>query len=613
MPLRLAAALFCLLLCVRAAADDTDPALVVDYYIQHFVVETDGSYVLTVEHAKTIAARGAVQEHSQYYIGYNRALDELGAIDAYTRKPDGRRVPLLPEHIKDQQETASSEAPMFQDTRLRILIFPEVEIGDRLVVRYVLRRHTPLFPGHFEDLSSSQFYANPQFHLIYDMPVSMPLHADAAGFTRIDAPSPAGRRRYHWHYQNGPNARIETDSVSYLDYGKRLAVSTFDGYAAFAGAYAARAADKAHATPAIAALAQSVTAALAPRRAKALALSDWVRRHIRYVGVYVGAGGVVPHAAATVLANRYGDCKDHATLLQALLGAAGIASTPVLVNSGNVYRLPDAPTMGIFNHVIVYVPELALYLDSTAASVAAGYLPLSVMDKPALLVGSGTLARTPSHQSERNRSIAWFDVRADGASRFSVVRITEGALAEPYRQAVRETRQSERALLVQQVLQGLGQQGSGVFDPGKLDDGSDEYSMRIDGSSEHFASLPGPVGLPTTFSFWGGLSDTVAALGQEQRRTQDYVCPGFDAEEETGFTFPQGVDIIALPKGLELRDANFTYRAQYLRRGNTVTVTRRARFSNDAMVCSARDHQRMRPLVERMLRDLRAQIIVGTR
>lgn len=611
---RIAVALCCLwLVCPRAHADDTDPSLVVDYYIQHFVVETDGSYVLTVEHAKTIAQQRAVQDHGQYYIGYNRSLDELVAIDAYTRKPDGRRVPLQPDQIKDQQEAASAEAPMFQDTRLRVLVFPEVEAGDQLVVRYVLRRHTPLFPGHFEDLSASQFYANPQFHLIYDLPATRPLHADAAGFEPVSSPSPPGRRRYHWHYRNGANARIETDSVSYLDYGKRLAVSTFDSYGAFASAYAARAADQARVAPAIAAMAATITAGLREPRARALALSDWVRRHIRYVGVYVGPGGVVPHAAATVLANRYGDCKDHAVLLEALLAAAGIGSTAVLVNNGNAYRLPDVPTMGIFNHVITYVPSLDLYLDSTAASVAAGYLPASVMDKLALLIGSGTLARTPSRQSERNRSIAWFDVHPDGASTFRLARITEGALAEPYRQAVRETRQSERALLVQQMLQGLGQQGRGVFDPGKVDGAGDEYSMRIEGSSDHFASLPGPVGVPTTFPFWGGLSETVAALGQEPRRTQDYMCPAFDAEEETGFAFPRGVAVIALPKELHLKDANFTYHAQYLRRGATVTVRRRVSFRHDGIVCSAREHQRMQPLLERMLRDLRAQIIVQTR
>ncbi len=95
MPLRIFA-LLCCLICLshRAAADDTDPSLVIDRYVQHFVVATDGGYRLTVEHAKTIAQQRAVQEHSQYYIGYNRSLDEVESIDAHTRKPDGRLVPV---------------------------------------------------------------------------------------------------------------------------------------------------------------------------------------------------------------------------------------------------------------------------------------------------------------------------------------------------------------------------------------------------------------------------------------------------------------------------------------------------------------------------------------
>ncbi|HEY0064879.1 MAG TPA: DUF3857 domain-containing protein [Telluria sp.] len=609
--------LFCLL-CLLAAgaparADDTDPSLVIDHYIQHFTVETDGSYRLRVTHAKTIAARSAVQAHSQYYIGYNRTLDELVALEAYTRKPDGRRVVVGAEHIKDQQEAASAEAPLFQDTRLRVIVFPDVETGDQLVVSYVLQRHTALFPGHFEDLSASQHYANPQFHLIYDMPDNMPLYADAVGFRTLDTPAPAGRKRYHWHYQDGGHQRPEAESVSALDDGARLAVSTFDSYASFARAYAERAGARAAPAPAIADLAARLTAGLATPRARALALADWVRREIRYVAVYVGAGGVVPHAAASVLANRYGDCKDHAVLLEALLRAAGIDSTAVLINNGNSYRLPDVPTLGILNHVINYLPALDLFLDSTAASVAAGYLPATLMDKPALLTDTAVLKRTPAQQHERNRSIAWFRLQRDGASSFSVARIAEGALAEPYRHAVRETAPAERAQLVQQLLNGFGQQGHGRFDPGKVDGQGDEYSMRMEGSSAHFASLPGPVGLASTFDFWGGLGETVLALGQEARRTQDYVCPAIDAEEETGFSFPPGVRVLAVPRALDLDDGYFRYRARYTRRANTVTVTRSVRFRHAGMVCSAREHARMLPTLERMMRDLRAQIIIQGR
>jgi transglutaminase-like putative cysteine protease len=611
MSLRLAATLCWLLMCNPAMADDTDPSLVIDKYVQHYVVDTDGSYALTVDHIKRIVLPRAVQAHSQYYISYNRTLDEVGQIEAHTRKPDGRRVPVLPEHILDQQEAASSDAPMFQDTRLKIVVFPEVEVGDQLVVHYTQRRLTPLFPGQFEDLTSSEFYDNQQFHLIYDMPATMALHVDAVGFETVPISSAPGRKRYQWHYISGPNQRIEPESVSYLDYGKRLAVSTFPDYTAFARAYTDRAADKSAPSAAITALAARLTAGLANQRERALALSDWVRRHIRYVAVYVGPGGVVPHSAATVLANRYGDCKDHAVLLEALLRAAGIASSAALVNNDNAYRLPRVPTLGIFNHVITYVPSLALFLDSTSESIEAGYLPSSVMDKPVLLAASGTLARTPAGQLNRHSTVTWFGLHGDGSCDFKVAKSTEGAIAEPYRQAVRDTKQADRELFVQHMLQGLGQKGKGEFDAGQVDAGGARYRMRMTGSSDNFASLPGPTGLATTYNFWGGLGETLMAFGQEKERTQDFICPAIDADDETELALPTGASIIALPKSLTLEEPLLRYRAQYLQHGNAVIIKRSVTFGKQAMVCSAADYRRLQPLLERVMRDLKSQVIVS--
>ena len=610
---RFLATLCCLLaiaLPAPAADTGTDPSLVIEKYIQHFVVNRDGSYTLTVDNVKRIMEPRAVQAHGQYYISYNKTLDEVDAVTAYTEKPDGRRVPVQADQIKDQQESASTDAPMFQDTRLKVVVFPDVAVGDRLVVRYVVRRVTPLFPSHFEDLSSSQFFENRQFQLIYDMPEAMPLHADAVGFRALAADSPPGRKRYQWQYVGGENARIEAESVSYLDYGKRLAVSTFADYAEFARAYGARAREQAAANAAISALAKSVTQDLSTPRSKALALADWVRVNIRYVGVYIGAGGVVPHAAGTVLENRYGDCKDHAALLEALLAAVGIDSTAALINNGNAYRLPSVPTLGIFNHVITYVPGLDLYLDSTAESIAAGYLPSADLGKPALLTASGTMARTPSAQVEKSRTVTWFSVRRDGRSSFSVEKTSAGAIAEPFRQAVRDTKQSDRDMFVQRMLQGLGQRGGGVFDPGKLDGAGDEYRMGFRGMSDNFIDLPGPTGLATTFNFWGGLGDTVFTFGQEKERQQDFACPAIDSEDVTGFEFPKSVRIIALPRPVSMRDGHFSYQANYERKGNTVVVSRKLRFQHEGMVCTPAEYQRMQPLVDRMIRDLKSQIIV---
>jgi transglutaminase-like putative cysteine protease len=612
----LAAILLFSFLCGAARARDTgtDPALVIERYAQAYVVNRDGSYTLTVDDARRIAQASAVASHSQYYIGYNRSLDSIVALDAYTEKPDGRRVPVGPDQIKDQQEAASADAPMFQDTRVRVVVFPDVAAGDRLVLRYVLTRSAALFPGQFEDLSSSQFFLNPAFTLSYDLPDDMPLYFDAVGFEPLEpadgATSAPGRRRYAWHYVAGENARIEADAVSYLDYGKRLAVSTFADYAAFARAFDARAADKAAGNPAIAALAAQLTGGLLEPRAKAVALANWVRRNIRYVGVYVGPGGVVPHAAASVLENRYGDCKDHAVLLEALLAAAGIDSSAALINNGNAYRLPRTPTLGIFNHLITYIPSLELYLDSTAESVAAGYLPNQELGKPVLLIKSGRLARTPAQQNERSRHAIAFHIGKSGNGLFRVAKTSAGATAEPYRQALRDTGQAERDLLVGRMLEGFGQKGYGVLEAGQLDGAGDEYQMVFAGISENFANLPGPTGVGTAYDFWGGMVEAVSALTQETTRSQDFICRAVDSEDDTGFDFAPGVRILALPSTVTLRAAGLSYSARYARRGNLVTVRRALRFTPAGAPCTPEQFRRIQPLLERIARDLKSQIIV---
>ncbi len=609
--LRCVASLCCALAGWAQAHDTgTDPSMVVEKFVQSFVVNDDGSFSVTIDSVKTIALARAVQTHGQYYISYNTTLEQVDGIEAHTLKPDGRRIAVLPEQIKDQQELASAEAPMFQDTRVKIVVFPDVAVGDQLAVHYVVKRATALFPGQFEDLTSSHFFQTRQFELIYDLPEGMPLYADAAGFVALPIDAAPGRKRYRWQYVGGENARIELDSVSYLDYGKRLAVSTFADYPAFARAYAARANPMAQPGAAVSALARQLTAPLGTPRAKALALSEWVRRHIRYVGVYIGPGGVVPHAAETVLENRYGDCKDHVALLEALLTAAGIDSSAALINAGNAYRLPRIPTLGIFNHVITYIPSLDLYLDSTAESVAAGYLPNSDLGKPVLLINSGTLARTPYAQSDKNRNIALFGVKRSGASSFSVAKQTSGAIAEPYRQAVRDTKPADRELFVQRMLQSFGQKGSGVFDPGRLDSSDDDYVMLFAGSSENFVNLPGPTGVGTVFNFWGGLADTVYALVQERERSQDFMCPALDHEDVTGLEFPPGVRILALPKPLVLRDPNLRYSSSYRRKGNSVTVQRSVRFRHEGMVCTPAEYKRFAPLIDRIIRDLKSQVVV---
>src|SRR5204863_9985828 len=88
---------------------------------------------------------------------------------------------------------------------------------------------------------------------------------------------------------------------------------------------------------------------------KIQALYEFVAKNFRYVSLSLGQGRYQPHAAADVMANQYGDCKDKHTLLSSMLVAAGLRAYPALMNSGRKIDA-DVPSPGQFDHVITAVP-----------------------------------------------------------------------------------------------------------------------------------------------------------------------------------------------------------------------------------------------------------------
>jgi len=81
-----------------------------------------------------------------------------------------------------------------------------------------------------------------------------------------------------------------------------------------------------------------------------------VEKNVRYAGVEVGESSIIPRPPHTVLGNKYGDCKDKATLLVAMLRQAGIAAHVALLRAGVDFDVhPELPGMGRFNHAIVRV------------------------------------------------------------------------------------------------------------------------------------------------------------------------------------------------------------------------------------------------------------------
>lgn len=130
-------------------------------------------------------------------------------------------------------------------------------------------------------------------------------------------------------------------------------------------------------------------------------------RQVRYTGVQFGDAGIVPRTPAETLSRRFGDCKDKAVLLTALLRREGIPAYVALLSAGfGPDAEPELPGLGLFNHAIVYVPGASpLWIDATDPYAPLGSLPLADTGRWALVASPNTrgLVRTPDAESHHHR------------------------------------------------------------------------------------------------------------------------------------------------------------------------------------------------------------------
>lgn len=605
------AALTLACLAARASEDATDRSLVREKELQNFTINADGSYVELTERVILVNEERAAAGAAQQTIGYNGASSRLEVVSAHTLKADGSRLAVDAANIKDQQSDGSINAPQHLDWRVKTIIFPHVAAGDRLVFTTRLTRHTALFANQFSDLTAPGSEAVQQLTLVYDLPAAMPLTFDSRGF-RASAPVAAGKRmRYRFDYEVVPLPRAEANAVSPLDERARVFVTTFASYAALARAYEAASAPAGARTPAIVQQAAAIIGGERDEFAMAIALAYWVRDNIRPLDVSLGAANhLAPNSADTVLANRYGDARDQVALLRAMLGVAGIDSSAALIDAGSAYKLPSVPSVTLQDHVITYIPSLDLYLDTTARGIAPGYLPAALLDKPVLLTASGMLGRTPSTQRDEVAINSDFVVAADGSADFIDITVFSGEGAEWWRSSNRGADPTYRANLVENILRDLGQSGRGDYDVGDTDGTADRYQIRYSGRSDNLAALPGPIGINAASGLRRSLAGLVAGYASEATREQSFVCPSYQVDEQARYLFDRAIRIIAVPMPLFLHDDMFDYSATYERQDNVVWVRRRLMFHHPGRVCSVADFKRMQPVVARMQRDLRSQLII---
>jgi transglutaminase-like putative cysteine protease len=596
-------------------ADRADPPpATLESDVHLFVIQKDGSVEEHDDSTMRANTTAGVDDVAQRYVWFNKDIETITALSAQTIDPDGTAHAVGAANIRDVQEPRSAGAPTFEDGVLRTVIFPGVQPGSRVRLVFAKRRASALQAGTFSYFAEPAGEPVELQRLVFDVPADLPLYADARGYTALAPVTANGRTRYVFEYRHGAYAPLEPGAVARVNWGARLMVTTVPDYAAFAARYREAAADPTATDPSIAAFARALTAGLTDPREKAARIYDWMRLNIRYVALFLGETEAAPHHAVDILRDRYGDCKDHVALFTALLAAVGIRAEAALLNLGPVYTLPSVPGYGVdaINHVIAWLPDLGLFADTTSGGVAFGDLPWGVMDRPALLVDDGTLARTPATQARGRTARLEIDVGPDGDAAYRYLVEDSGAGAEPERNTFRRATHQAQQQIAAQRLRLSGLAGTAQISTSPVDATGGPFTATTTGALDHFVWADGTTALPALSSLSGGIATQLDYWLAVQRRTQPWACLGGDYEEHAQIVLPAFARVTDLPRDTTAHAAQLDYASHYVfdPGSRTVQITRRLSAHFGRQMCTPEDFAQMRDALVRMQRDTHAQIVV---
>jgi len=307
-----------------------------------------------VRTVKRINTLEGAEEAAQVQVEYDPEWQSFKVHRAQIRR-GGRIVDALASaEFRTLTREAGLERKILDGSKEAVLVLHDVRAGDVVDVAWSLTGVMPQLAGHFAE----QIYLGRQEPLErLRVRILVPARRHLTLSLRNGAPQPAmseraGEREYLWDLKNPAPVLLEADTPPWF---MPYPVAELTDFASW-GEVARWAMSL---MPSQLPLSRPVEKVIEPWRAlpeeqRADAAVRFVREEIRYFGLENGIHAHRAHPPTTVLARRFGDCKDKALLLVTFLRALGVKAEVALANPSLRTALDErAPGPFAFNHAIV--------------------------------------------------------------------------------------------------------------------------------------------------------------------------------------------------------------------------------------------------------------------
>jgi transglutaminase-like putative cysteine protease len=582
-----------------------DAVAVVLYSEQQTTVRANGEVETRYREAyKVLRPEG--KDYGTVAIPFSR-ITPITYLKAWSIPADGK---IYEVKDKDSAETQMAGGEFYDDLKVKVLVIPAADPGNVVGYEYVQKGR----PYIFQDTWGFQERI-PVLRTVYtlQLPDGWKYDSDWVNYNSMQ-PQPSAGDVYTWDIRNVPPVRVEDYMPPFHAVAGRLDVKYFSPgntqQAEQSGSwhdlglwYSSLVASSRDSTPEIKAEVAALTAQAKTPLDKIEAITSYMQRQIRYVAIEIGIGGLQPHAAGDVFKNQYGDCKDKATLLGAMLKDVGIDSYYVVAQIDRGIVQPQFASVRSFNHMILAIrlpddvptvnlyatvndPKLGklLFFDPTDPYTPLGYLPDTEQDNYVLLVtpDGGQLVHLPLLPPATNRllRVGQFTLASNGDLLGQVKEIRWGGPAVDSRAQYLQAAPKDRAKVLNEFLGAfLDNFQLGSASVGNLTF-SDNLELDYQLAAQNYAKEAGDLMIlrPRVFGEKGS-----AILADPDRKYPVEFPEATLQTDEYDFTLPAGYTVDELPAPVKIDCGYITYQSKTTFEGNVLRYARSYQV-NDVIV-----------------------------
>lgn len=558
----------------------TDASAIVVRLDQEFRLAEGGmkseDYSLVLE---VFSVRGR-EKFSDFRIPFDRTTDTVNLAYARTYKPDLTPVDVEKGAINDLTPPNLAQADMYANVLHRVLSFPAVDPGACLAVKYTKESR-----GGAGNLDEVVLFQNDEpilrKRLRIGVPVGKKLKYRVSELTTglTEERTPEG---VVFTLETSDSAQIRPEEFMppREEVASRIVFTTAadwnEATRPFARSFfgALKRSDEA------ARLVAELTKGASSGEEKVRRIFMFVAREIRSVKLDLGEGGTDVHDADTVLGNRYGDWKDKAALLAAMLRSAGFEAFPVLVNAEGVPPAAEVPSLKQFDSVLVAVPGAAgtLFLDPFADDSLYGYFR-DGKDSEGLMVRADSAELVPVRCLAGTESASTSVIRAelfpDGSIRGKAEVGLSGIFDTLARRELKDKTARELADFTAESMNKLLGEGEVVSSRyGDVRDLSANAKFSLEFKGGSYGVFQGDIMLVTIPRLSFGFLELPSVPSLAKRSYSFRATDTSRAEAEVAIVVPAGFEPIYIPPGFEkkLPCGEFRLAASYDKARSVVTI-----------------------------------------